>query len=109
MDEEKVLSKCKDRRVVRDLVEDLIAIIEAAKSMGEFRGTQKKESQTLLRLLKHCLPLLEELRDLDAHISEHGISCLYKLEKAFILAKKLLKTCHAGSKIYLVRLCFFFV
>ncbi|XP_024983350.1 U-box domain-containing protein 15-like [Cynara cardunculus var. scolymus] len=102
MEEEKVLSKCNDRRVVRDLVEELIAIIEDAKSMGEFRGTQRKESQTLLRLLKHCLPLLEELRDLDAHISEYGISCLYKLRKAFILAKKLLKTCQAGSKIYLV-------
>ncbi|KAI3797059.1 hypothetical protein L1987_39749 [Smallanthus sonchifolius] len=99
MEEENVLSNA---RVVRDLAEELIGIIEATKSMGEFRGTQKKESQTLVRRLRHCLPLLEELRDLDAHIPEICISCLHKLKKSFILAKKLLKTCQAGSKIYLV-------
>lgn len=90
-------------RVVRDLAEELIGIIEAAKSLVEFRGTQKKECQNLVRRLRHCLPLMEELRDLDAHIPEVCISCLRKLKKAFILGKKLLKTCHAGSKIYLVR------
>lgn len=101
MEEENVLS---NSRVVRDLAEELIGIIEAAKIMGEFRFPQKKESQTLARRLRHCLPLLEELRDLDAHIPEICISCLRKLKKAFILGKKLLKTCHAGSKIYLVRI-----
>lgn len=99
MEEENVLSNA---RVVRDLAEELIGITEATKSIGEFRGTQRKESQTLVRRLRHCLPLLEELRDLDAHIPEICISCLHKLKKSFILAKKLLKTCQAGSKIYLV-------
>lgn len=99
MEEENVLS---NSRIVRDLAEELIGIIEAAKLLGEFRGTLKKESQTLARRLRHCLPLLEELRDLDAHIPEICISCLRRLKKAFILGKKLLKTCYAGSKIYLV-------
>nr|XP_043634931.1 U-box domain-containing protein 15-like [Erigeron canadensis] len=99
MEEENVLS---NSRVVRDLAEELIGIIDAAKTTGEFRLTQKKECQTLARHLRHCLPLLEELRDLDAHIPDFCISCLRKLKKAFILAKKLLKTCHAGSKLYLV-------
>ncbi|XP_071702897.1 U-box domain-containing protein 15-like [Rutidosis leptorrhynchoides] len=99
MEEENVLS---NSRVVRDLAEELIGIIQAAKTMGEFRFSQKKESQTLARRLRHCLPLLEEIRDLDAHIPEICISCLRKLKRAFILGKKLLKTCSAGSKIYLV-------
>ncbi|CAI9266134.1 unnamed protein product [Lactuca saligna] len=102
MEEEKELSKCNNCRIVRDVVEELIGIVEAAKSMGEFRGTQKKESQMLQRRLRQCLPLLEELRDLDAQIPEDCISCLHRLKRAFVLAKKLLKTCHAGSKIYLV-------
>ena len=93
-------------RVVRDVAEEMIGIIEGVKSMGEIRGTQKKECQNLVRRLRQCLPLMEELRDLDAHIPEVCISCLRKLKKAFILAKKLLKTCHAGSKIYLVRFWF---
>ncbi|PWA40284.1 zinc finger, RING/FYVE/PHD-type, Armadillo-type fold protein [Artemisia annua] len=99
MEEENVLSNA---RVVRDVAEELIGIIEGVKSMGEIRGTQKKECQNLIRRLRQCLPLMEELRDLDAHIPEVCISCLRKLKKAFILAKKLLKTCHAGSKIYLI-------
>ncbi|PWA40285.1 Aminotransferase-like mobile domain-containing protein [Artemisia annua] len=99
MEEETVLSNA---RVVRDVAEELIGIIEGVKSMGEIRGTQKKECQNLVRRLRQCLPLMEELRDLDAHIPEVCISCLRKLKKAFILAKKLLKTCHAGSKIYLI-------
>nr|GEU45680.1 U-box domain-containing protein 15 [Tanacetum cinerariifolium] len=99
MEEENVLSNA---RVVRDVAEELIGIIEGVKSMGEIRGTQKKECQNLVRRLRQCLPLMEELRDLDAHIPEVCISCLRKLKKAFILAKKLLKTCHAGSKIYLI-------
>ncbi|KAM0014671.1 putative adaptor protein Cbl domain superfamily [Helianthus debilis subsp. tardiflorus] len=99
MEEENGLS---NSRVVRDLSEELIGIIEGAKSIGEFRLTQRKESQTLGRRLRLWLPLLEELRDLDAHFPEICISCLHKLKKSFILAKKLLKTCQAGSKIYLV-------
>ncbi|GJS74597.1 T-complex protein 1 subunit theta [Tanacetum coccineum] len=59
MEEENVLSNA---RVVRDVAEELIGIIEG----------------------NVC------------------ISCLRKLKKAFILDKKLLKTCHAGSKIYLI-------
>lgn len=108
MEEEKELSKCNNCRIVRDVVEELIGIVEAAKSMGEFRGTQKKESQMLQRRLRQCLPLLEELRDLDAQIPEDCISCLHRLKRAFVLAKKLLKTCHAGSKIYLVSFLFLF-
>ncbi|GJS74598.1 hypothetical protein Tco_0707439 [Tanacetum coccineum] len=45
MEEENVLSNA---RVVRDVAEELIGIIEGVKSIGEIRGTQKKECQILI-------------------------------------------------------------
>ena len=85
-----------------DVVEELIGMIENVKSIGEFRKTQRKECQSLVRRLKLLLPFLEEFRDLDKPIREAALECLNKLKKAFISAKKLLTTCHCGSKIYLV-------
>lgn len=82
-------------------IEELIGIIESIKLFGEYRRTQKQESHSLVRRLKLLLPLLEEIRDLGGPLPETGTACLRKLKKAFVSAKKLLKTCYAGSKIYL--------
>lgn len=85
------------------LVEDLIAIVDCVKNIGEFRRTQRKEGTNLVRRLKLFLPLLEEIRDLEyANIPLAAIACLKKLKKAFQSSKKLLRLCHEGCKIYLV-------
>lgn len=85
-----------------NLVEDSIAIVEYVKTIGEFRKTQRKEGTNLVRRMKLFLPLLEEIRDVEnANIPLAAIACLKKLKKAFQSAKKLLKLCHYGSKIYL--------
>lgn len=90
-----------DHRQV-DVVGELLSIVEHVKCMGEYRSTQRKECQTLVRKLKLLLPFLEEIRDLDKRIPEPAIECLKRLKKALHSAKKLLATCHSGSKIYLV-------
>ncbi|KAG6408484.1 hypothetical protein SASPL_131497 [Salvia splendens] len=83
-------------------VEDSIAIIESVKKIGEFRRTQRKEGANLVRRLKLFLPFLEEIREVDnADIPLPAISCFKKLNKAFRSARKLLRFCHDGSKIYL--------
>ncbi|XP_059278842.1 U-box domain-containing protein 15-like isoform X1 [Lycium ferocissimum] len=85
----------------RDLVYELMGIIQTISSYGEYRRTQRKESRNLVRRMKLLLPLLEEIRDFEGQIPESGIECLVKMKKAFHCAKKLLKTCHCGSKLYL--------
>ncbi|KAG8372299.1 hypothetical protein BUALT_Bualt12G0051800 [Buddleja alternifolia] len=48
------------------------------------------------------LPLLEKIRDVKwVTIPDAAIICLKKLKRAFHSAKKFLKVCHAGSKLYL--------
>lgn len=94
----------------KSLVDDLIAIVEDVKKIGEFRKTQRKEATNLVRRLKQFLPLLEEIRDVEnADIPLAGIACLKKLKKAFRSGKKLLELCNDGSKIYLVRRFFNFL
>ncbi|MCD7447903.1 hypothetical protein HAX54_035834 [Datura stramonium] len=68
-------------------------------SYEEYRRLQREECHDLFERLQLLLPLFEEIRDLKA--TESGIEFLMKLKKAFSSAKKLLKTCHCGSKIYL--------
>ncbi|KAH0684969.1 hypothetical protein KY285_021706 [Solanum tuberosum] len=85
----------------RDLVYELMGIIQTISSYAEFRRTQRKESRNLVRRMKLLLPLLEEIRDFEGKIPESGVQCLVKMKKAFHSAKKLLKTCHCGSKLYL--------
>lgn len=87
----------------KELVYEVMGIIQTVSCYGEFRRTQRKESRNLVRRIKLLLPLLEEIRDFEGNIPESGIQCLVKLNKAFHSAKKLLKTCHCGSKLYLVR------
>lgn len=92
------------RKDQSEVINELIGIIEYVKAIPDFRITQKKQSQCLVRRLKLLLPLLEEIRDLESPLPEECCVYLYKLKTAFRSAKKLLKACSVGSKIYLVRI-----
>ncbi|GFY95716.1 plant U-Box 15 [Actinidia rufa] len=83
------------------LIQELTALIESVQSIGDFRRTQRKEANSIARRLKLLLPLLEEIRDLETSVPESGMNCLCNLKKAFLAAKKLLKMCNEGSKIFL--------
>ncbi|WOH03696.1 hypothetical protein DCAR_0623095 [Daucus carota subsp. sativus] len=89
------------RKDQSEVINELIGIIEYVKAIPDFRITQKKQSQCLVRRLKLLLPLLEEIRDLESPLPEECCVYLYKLKTAFRSAKKLLKACSVGSKIYL--------
>ncbi|XP_022895384.1 U-box domain-containing protein 15-like [Olea europaea var. sylvestris] len=100
-DENMASSDPSSPRARMDLVDEIIEIVESVKDIGEYRRTQRKECNNLVRRLKVFLPLLDEIRNLEFPIPEAGIVCLKKLKKAFQSAKKLLNLCHSGSKIYL--------
>jgi hypothetical protein len=87
-----------------NVVQEIVGVIESVAQFGDYRRTQKKECYGVVRRMKHLLPLFEEIRDLERSIPETGIAWLCNLKKALLLAKKLLKTCNEGSKIYLVRI-----
>ncbi|KAK6916810.1 U-box domain, partial [Dillenia turbinata] len=61
-----------------------------------------KDSQSLVWRLKLLVPFLEEIREVNSPISQNGLSCLRNLKNSLLSAKKLLKYCNFGSKIYLV-------
>ncbi|CAL9072382.1 unnamed protein product [Musa acuminata var. zebrina] len=86
---------------VADLVGELLEIIDSVGSFGEYRRTQRKESFNLVRRMKLVAPLLEELQDLEYPIPDAAYARLCGLLKAFSAARKLLRCCHDGSKIYL--------
>lgn len=81
-----------------ELVTEMVEVIEKVGSYVGFRMTQRKECLNLVRRLKLLVPLLEEIRELD---SDDALSCLLNLKNALFAAKKLLKNCNSGSKIYL--------
>ncbi|KAJ9704617.1 hypothetical protein PVL29_002936 [Vitis rotundifolia] len=85
-----------------DVIGEMMEVIENVGSYVGFRRTQRKESLNLVRRLKLLVPLLEELRELGtAAFSGEALGCLARLKKALVSAKKLLKSCNYGSKIYL--------
>ncbi|XWS67626.1 hypothetical protein CRYUN_Cryun04dG0021800 [Craigia yunnanensis] len=84
-----------------EVVRELMEVIETVGSYAGFRKTQRKECLNLVRRLKLLVPLLEEIRELDKSVSGLGFNTLASLKKALLGAKKLLKTCNYGSKIYL--------
>lgn len=86
------------------LVQEIIGLIEQAKSFESYRVSQKKECETLVWRLKQLLPLLLEVREVETTIPDPGSRCLMTMKKAAKASKKLLKTCHGDSRIYLV--CF---
>ncbi|KAM7256548.1 hypothetical protein ACFE04_012289 [Oxalis oulophora] len=91
------------------VMEELMDLIETVGSYCQFRRYQKKECFNLVRRLKLLLPLLEEIKDLENNDDNDNKSdavsslniCFPTLKKALLSAKKLLKTCNFGSKIFL--------
>ncbi|XP_051118045.1 U-box domain-containing protein 15 [Andrographis paniculata] len=87
------------------LVDDIIQIAESVNVIGEYRLTQRKECLNLVRRLSFFLPFLEEIKRRSsteaAPIPKSAVVCLTKLKKAFKCAKKFLKLCQSGSKIFL--------
>ncbi|URD96159.1 U-box domain-containing protein 15 [Musa troglodytarum] len=86
---------------VDDLIREVKVIIDSVSAFGDYRRTQRKESFNLVRRMKLVTPLLEEIQELEGPIPDAAYSRLCALLKAFTAAKKLLRCCHDGSKIYL--------
>ncbi|XP_022762255.1 U-box domain-containing protein 15-like [Durio zibethinus] len=85
-----------------EVVRELMEVIETVGSYAGFKKTQRKECLNLVRRLKLLVPLLEEIRELDKSVvSVSALNSLVGLKKALLGAKKLLKNCNYGSKIYL--------
>lgn len=84
-----------------DMVEEIVSLIEYVARLGDYRITQRNECYNLVRRMKILLPFFDEIRYLGSPITPNGIVGLSKLKKALRLAKKLLRTCNEGSKIYL--------
>lgn len=83
-------------------VQELVDLIRSAAAIGDYRKTQKRDCQNLVRRLKIFLSLLEEVRELHGQIPEKLLPPFLSLKKALLDAKQLLITCSQGSKIFLV-------
>ncbi|KAM3711009.1 hypothetical protein ACB098_01G076600 [Castanea mollissima] len=83
------------------VVQEIVGVIESVAQFGDYRRTHKKDCSGIVRRIKLLLPLLEEIRDLETPIPETGIAWLCSLKKVLLCARKLLKMCNEGSKIYL--------
>lgn len=84
-----------------DLVSEMMKMIETVGSYMGFRRTQRKECLKLVRRLKLLLPLLEETKEMNQSIPTRAFQSFLQLKKALLSAKKLLKQCNFGSKIFL--------
>ncbi|KAJ9550268.1 hypothetical protein OSB04_014313 [Centaurea solstitialis] len=84
-----------------DLVGEMVKVIETVGSYMGFRRTQRKECLKLVRRLKLLLPLLEEIKEMNQPIPTRAFQSFVILKKALLSAKKLLKHCNFGSKIFL--------
>ncbi|KAL6858848.1 hypothetical protein ACP4OV_017850 [Aristida adscensionis] len=84
-----------------DLVEELLVTLNSARAFAEFRRTQRKECANLQRWLQLVLPLLEELRDSAPRLTDDAYRRLALLSRALAAARRLLRSCHDGSKIFL--------
>ncbi|CAK7329091.1 unnamed protein product [Dovyalis caffra] len=87
-----------------DVVKEMMDVIKAVGLYVGYRKTQRKECVNMVRRLKLLVPLLEEIEEIDKHklLSREGLkTSLVNLKKALLGAKKLLKKCSNGSKIYL--------
>ncbi|CAO2207070.1 unnamed protein product [Urochloa humidicola] len=88
-----------------DLVEELLVTVNSARAFAEFRRTQRRECANLLRWLQLVLPLLEELRDAAPRLTDEAYRRLALLGRALSAARRLLRSCNDGSKIYLALEC----
>ncbi|KAL6873958.1 hypothetical protein ACP4OV_014040 [Aristida adscensionis] len=83
------------------LVEELLATVGAARAFQEFRRSQRKECFGLVRWLQLVLPLVQEVREAAPSLTDGAYRRLDQLGRAFNAARRLLRTCHDGSKIFL--------
>ncbi|XP_072968452.1 U-box domain-containing protein 15 [Typha angustifolia] len=95
-----------EEKVTRDLdeeelIDELLYVIESVRSFNGYRRTQRKECFNLVRWMMLLVPLLEEIQEVGAPISDGAYARLRLLAKSFAAAKRLLRICHDGSKIYL--------
>lgn len=86
---------------LNDLVSEMMDVIETVGSYVGYRRLQRKECLNLVRRLQLLVPLSEEIKETDKPPSSEHLNSLVNLRKALLGAKKLLKTCSSGSKIYL--------
>ncbi|KAJ0726065.1 putative adaptor protein Cbl domain superfamily [Helianthus annuus] len=84
-----------------DVIAEMMEMIETVGSYTNFRRTQRKECLKLVRRLKLLIPLLEETKELNQAIPTRAFQSFVHLKKALLSAKKLLKQCNFGSKIFL--------
>ncbi|KAL8196803.1 hypothetical protein R6Q57_024457 [Mikania cordata] len=84
-----------------ELVAEMMEMIETVGSYTGFRRTQRKECLKLVRRLKLLIPLLEETKEMNQPIPTRAFQSFVHLKKALLSAKKLLKQCNFGSKIFL--------
>ncbi|OEL27834.1 U-box domain-containing protein 15 [Dichanthelium oligosanthes] len=83
------------------LVEELLTTVAAARSFQEFRRSQRKECFSLLRWLQLVLPLIQEIRETPPSLTDDAYRRLALLGRTFQAARRLLRCCHDGSKIFL--------
>ncbi|RCV23276.1 hypothetical protein SETIT_4G286500v2 [Setaria italica] len=83
------------------LVEELLTAVASARSFQEFRRSQSKECLSLLRWLQLVLPLIQEIRETAPSLTDDAYRRLALLGRAFHAARRLLRCCHDGSKIFL--------
>ncbi|PIA46801.1 hypothetical protein AQUCO_01500384v1 [Aquilegia coerulea] len=84
-----------------EVIKGLMEVIEEMGMFNDYRRTQRKECFSLVRRIKLLVPLLEEISDGNKQIPIEALNCLVNLKKVFVSAKKLLKNCNKGSKIFL--------
>lgn len=95
------ISRSNEGEEGNDLVAEMIEIIETVGSYMGFRRTQRKECLKLVRRLKLLVPLFEEIKEMNQLIPTRAFQFFVNLKKALLSAKKLLKQCNFGSKIFL--------
>ncbi|KAE8719465.1 hypothetical protein F3Y22_tig00109957pilonHSYRG00148 [Hibiscus syriacus] len=101
LEEEKGISAANAKQNEPDLVQESVSLIEYIARLGDFRSTLRQECYSLVRRMKILLPFFEEIWLLGVCIPPNVVAALSKLKKVLCLAKKLLKTCRVGSKIFL--------
>ncbi|XP_077246322.1 plant U-Box 15 [Tasmannia lanceolata] len=96
--EEENVTKAQDENY---MTQGMIYIISSVGSFVDFQRMQRKECFNLIRRMKMLLPLLEEIQEIEEPLSVEAITCLSNLKKVLSSARKLLRNCNEGSKIYL--------
>ncbi|KAK9748485.1 hypothetical protein RND81_02G060600 [Saponaria officinalis] len=89
----------------KDIVHDLEVLIESIGLIGNYRVTQRKECQSLVRRVKMLCLVLEEIKEINAPLLGSSHASLCNLRRALLSTKKLLRTCAESSKIYLALEC----